>query len=88
MKTLRLVVTGWLLSLTLASAALAGGGAAGQGYAPPGADVQEEVSQGVVGKAGAGGLPFTGLDLALLFVGGATLLLAGVALRRAARRRA
>lgn len=90
MKTLRLVVTAAVLGLVFASAAFAGGGAAGQGYGPPGGDVQENVSQGAAEQApaAAGGLPFTGLDLALLVVGGATLLVAGAALRRAARRRA
>jgi opacity protein-like surface antigen len=39
------------------------------------------------GTAGGGGLPFTGLDLTLMAVGGAALLLTGAGLRRAARNR-
>jgi hypothetical protein len=48
--------------------------------------LQEELSQ----AAGAtqGGLPFTGLDLTLMAIGGTALLLAGVGLRRFARNRA
>jgi hypothetical protein len=92
MNSLRLVVTVCVLSLAFASAAYAGGGAAGQAYGPAGGEVQEGVSQGASPAAAAGGnsggLPFTGLDLAFLVVGGATLLVAGTALRRAARRRA
>jgi hypothetical protein len=49
--------------------------------------LQEELaSAGAAG--GQSGLPFTGLDLTLMAVGGASLLLAGAGLRRLARNRA
>lgn len=72
--------------LVLAPSALGAGGAAGQGYGGKGG-VQNEVSQGALNAtAGKGSLPFTGLDLALLVVGGMTLLLVGAGLRRATKR--
>jgi hypothetical protein len=72
----------------LAPAALGAGGAAGQGYGGEGGNVQNEVSQGVSPSAvsHAGSLPFTGLDVALLVVGGVTLVAVGVGVRHAARR--
>jgi hypothetical protein len=61
-------------------------GSAGKAYGGSGG-VQSEVNQGAVNAAGSGGsLPFTGLDLALLVVGGLTLLVAGAGLRRAVKR--
>jgi len=50
-----------------------------------GGGVQSEVNQGVAAES-AGSLPFTGLDLALLVIGGVTLLVAGAGLRRAVKR--
>jgi hypothetical protein len=50
-----------------------------------GAGVQNEVGQ-AAGVAASGSLPFTGLDLALLVIGGLMLLVLGVFLRRAAKR--
>lgn len=75
-------------ALLLAPSALAAGGAAGSGYGGSAGNVQNEVGSGnAAGAAGASGsLPFTGLDLALLVVGGAALLLVGTGMRRAARR--
>lgn len=73
-----------LASLVLAPAALAGGGSAGKGYGGEGGNVQQQVS-GAAGEK-SGGLPFTGLDLGLLVAGGAVLVVAGAALRRAAKR--
>lgn len=71
--------------LALAPTAL-GAGSAGQGYGGKGG-VQNEVNQGAVNAAGSGGsLPFTGTDLALLVVGGVSLLVVGAGLRRAAKR--
>ena len=58
---------------------------AGKGYGG-GGGVQSEVNQGAVNAAGGSSLPFTGLDLALLVVGGLTLLVAGAGLRRAVKR--
>jgi hypothetical protein len=73
--------------LAWAPAAFAAGGSAGDGYGGA-ANVQNEVNQGAApAVASAGSLPFTGLDLALLVAGGATLLVLGVSLRRAAARR-
>jgi hypothetical protein len=48
--------------------------------------LQEELTQ-VAGAGAQGGLPFTGLDLTLMAVGGVALLLTGVGLRRVARNR-
>lgn len=61
------------------------GGSAQDGYGG-GAGVQNQVAQsgGAQGIAG-GSLPFTGLDLALLVIGGLMLLVLGMFLRRAAK---
>jgi hypothetical protein len=48
------------------------------GYPSGGQGAQGEVQ-------GGGALPFTGLDLALIVLGGAALLVTGLLLRRAAR---
>jgi hypothetical protein len=73
--------------LVLAPSALAAGGSAGQGYGGKAGGVQNEVNQGALNAAaGESSLPFTGLDLALLVVGGVMLLVVGAGLRRAARR--
>ena len=71
----------------LAPAALGAGGSADKGYGGNGGGVQNEVNQGAVQAAAAkGSLPFTGLDLALLVVGGISLVIVGSGLRRASRR--
>jgi hypothetical protein len=59
--------------------------AALQGY--PGVGVQGAVEQALGAQAvkTQGGLPFTGLDLALLAAGGGLLLVAGVGLRKLGR---
>jgi hypothetical protein len=58
--------------------------AALQGY--PHVGVQGAVQQALGAKAvKSGGLPFTGLDLALMSAGGAALLAAGTGLRRLGR---
>jgi hypothetical protein len=51
--------------------------------------LQQELSQaGVAGSAGqTGGLPFTGLDLTLMAVGGGVLLVTGAGLRRLGKSR-
>ena len=76
--------------LVLAPSALAAGGSAGQGYGGKAGGVQNEVNQGALNAAAgkSSSLPFTGLDLALLVVGGVMLLIVGAGLRRAARRSA
>jgi hypothetical protein len=76
----------WLLMvvptvLVLAPAAYAGPAQTGYGG---GAGVQNEVGQ--TAGVSAGSLPFTGLDLALLVIGGLMLLVLGMFLRRAAKR--
>jgi len=53
-----------------------------QGY--PHVGVQGAVAQALAVKT-TGGLPFTGLDLALMSAGGALLLVAGTGLRRLGR---
>jgi hypothetical protein len=87
---LRYVLGALCLALALAPAALGAGGAASEGYGGAGGNVQNEVSQGAAPSAVAhsGSLPFTGLDLALLVVGGVALVAVGVGVRRAARRSA
>lgn len=93
MKGMRQFFVLIVLALVMAPAALgAGGGAAENGYGGAG-NVQEQLGQsGQAGAAGenasGGGLPFTGLDLALLVVGGTALLIVGTTLRRAGRRSA
>ena len=72
--------------LVVAPTALAAGGSAGNGYGGQGG-VENEVNQGALHAAASGGsLPFTGLDLALLVIGGIVLLVVGAGLRRAAKR--
>jgi hypothetical protein len=72
--------------LAVAPGALAAGGAAGAGYSGEGG-LQNEVNQAAVNAAAAqGSLPFTGRDLALLVIGGFTLLIVGAGLRRLAGR--
>jgi hypothetical protein len=66
----------FLVAVPLAAA----GGSAGSGYSG---------AAGVLTKTrSASGLPFTGLDLSLLVVGGIVLALLGMGLRRASRARA
>jgi hypothetical protein len=78
---LRHVLMAVPIGLVVAPAAFAAGSApAGYGG---GAGVQNEVG-GV--EAAGGSLPFTGLDLALLLIGGLMLLVLGMFLRRAAKR--
>lgn len=50
------------------------------GHGTPGTSAQGEAAGGIVESSGA--LPFTGLNLALIVVGGAALLAAGLVLRR------
>lgn len=56
-----------------------------EGYGGEGGGVQEEIAGEAV--AGAGLLPFTGLDLFLLFAAGALLAVAGITMRRVAKER-
>jgi hypothetical protein len=54
-------------------------------YQGSGGEVQEDVAAG--GADTLGGLPFTGLDLALIVGAGLLLVIAGVSIRRVAARR-
>jgi hypothetical protein len=59
--------------------------AALQGYPRVGVQGAVERALGAKGVKGSGGLPFTGLDLALMSAGGALLLGAGLGLRQLGR---
>jgi hypothetical protein len=79
----------WMAVITaLVAAPAAIAGSVQSGY-EGGAGVQNQVSQAgeVQGAAAAGSLPFTGLDLALLVIGGLGLLVIGMVVRRAAAKR-
>ncbi|MDQ2968343.1 MAG: hypothetical protein M3R37_08515 [Actinomycetota bacterium] len=80
---LRFLLMAVPIVLLMAPAAFAGP-AVKAGYGG-GAGVQDEVGQ-AAGVAASGSLPFTGLDLALLVIGGLMLLVLGTFLRRAAKR--
>jgi hypothetical protein len=85
---LRCLIVALCALLVLVPAALGAGGSAGSGYGGKGG-VQNEVNQGGVhAVASKGSLPFTGLDLALLVVGGISLVVVGAGLRRASKRSA
>jgi hypothetical protein len=56
-----------------------------QGYPQVGVRGAVQQALGAQAVQSRGGLPFTGLDLALMAVGGAVLLAAGTGLRRVAR---
>lgn len=58
-----------------------------QGYGEQNVQAGLQHSIAVAGASGGGGLPFTGLDLTLMIVGGTALLLTGAGLRRLARER-
>jgi hypothetical protein len=85
---LRCLIVAVCALLVLAPTALASGsGSAGTGYGGNAGGVQNQVNQGAVNAAASKGtLPFTGLDLALLVVGGLSLVVVGAGLRRASRR--
>ena len=81
---LRYVLVGVSAFLVGAPVALAASsGPAGNGYGG-GGYAGNEVSQ-AAGAVAGNALPFTGLDLALLVIGGLALLVVGMVLRRAAR---
>jgi hypothetical protein len=75
-----LLLSAIVLGLTVAPAAMAG-----SGYVSGGGGAQGDVASGVGGASSGGNLPFTGLDLALIVIGGVALLATGVLLRRAGR---
>jgi hypothetical protein len=59
----------------------------GRTYGGRGADIDDEVGAGEVAAGQVGFLPFTGRDLALIVLGGLTLVAMGLLTRRAARNR-
>lgn len=92
---LRYLVGVAALFLVLAPAAFAAGGAVKQGYAGTAGNVQGQVlgaskTQPTSRTAvkGLAGLPFTGLDLSLLVLGGLIVIAVGGTLRRASRQKA
>jgi hypothetical protein len=89
-RTVRCALLAVIASLVLAPAALAAGSSTG-GYAGEGGQIQSQVTGGDPGgpqgpSASAssastpGGLPFTGLDIGILAIGGLLLVGAGAAL--------
>ena len=86
MSLVRFIVVICLAALALAPAAL--GAAAQQAYQGPAASVQSQVQKSGSARAGVAGLPFTGLDLALIVGGGLGLVLAGGMIRRLSTNRA
>jgi hypothetical protein len=70
-----------VVALVVAPTAVAGA------YVSGGGDAQGDVASGVGGASSGGNLPFTGLDLALIVIGGVALLATGLLLRRSARSR-
>jgi hypothetical protein len=82
---LKFIMVVCLAALAFAPAAL---GAAQQGYQGFGGNVQSQVQKSGSARTGVAGLPFTGLDLALIVGGGLGLVLAGGAIRRLSTNRA
>ena len=83
LKTLPLLL---VLSLSLALAAPAAFAQSGQGgYIEEGPSIVDRTGGDPPGDDGSGELPFTGLDLGLLGVAGASLLLVGFGMRRMTR---
>ena len=85
MGFLKLTAVVCLAALALVPAAF---GAAQQNYSGIGGNVQSEVQKSGSARSGVAGLPFTGLDLALIVGGGLALVLAGGTIRRLGTRRA
>lgn len=89
MRTILVLAVG--IALLLPGAALAQGSSSCQGYNQPAVCASTANRSGGPGGGGTGGtqagsLPFTGLDVGLLVVGGGTLLGAGLVMRRLSRR--
>ena len=79
-RTSRALASALFLVLVTAPLAVAAGGSAKAGYSG---------AAGVLTRTrSGGGLPFPGLDLSFLVVGGVVLALLGMGLRRASRTRA
>lgn len=84
MKRIATIIIG--LALLFPSAALASGGSTCQSYNPQLCSVaSNSAAQNSPTTSASSTLPFTGLDVVLLAVGGGTLLAAGVVVRRLSR---
>jgi hypothetical protein len=96
MRTIYSLIT--VLVLMLAFAASASAQSSVQGYEDQGGQVQAQIQGGDGGSpggttpvsattesSGSGSLPFTGLDVALLFAAGGVLAAAGLGMRRLTR---
>jgi hypothetical protein len=83
---LRFTAVVCLAALALVPAAF--GASAQTGYSGIGGNVQSQVEKSGSAASGVAGLPFTGLDLALIVGGGLALVLAGGTIRRLSTRRA
>jgi hypothetical protein len=80
------VTAGFAIASATAAAAFAGSSSALlQQYGGLAGETQRVIPVSTHAVRTSGALPFTGLDLALIAVGGILLLLAGWALRRAGR---
>lgn len=76
-----------LVALALAAGALAAGGSILGGYGGEGGSLVNKVAASPQGNSAQGTLPFTGLDLGVAAGGAMLLVLSGVTLRRAARKK-
>ena len=83
MSLKRIVVMCALVAALAVPVANAGNGTSTKGYGGQ-AQVQDEISKG--GGGGSGSLPFTGMDIGLLVLGGGLFAGVGFAVRRASRR--
>ena len=86
MALLRLTVVICVAALAFAPAAL--GVSAQKAYQGISGNVQSQVQKSGSARAGVAGLPFTGLDLAVIVGGGLALVLAGGMIRRLSTNRA
>ena len=78
-----LAVAGGAVALMVAPAAMAGADPSSSVYSGVAGNVQNDVASGALGASPAGGaLPFTGLNLALIVIGGVALVAMGLVLRR------
>jgi hypothetical protein len=85
MKTIVALIVG--MALLVPSAAFASGSSTCQSYNPQLCSVSSNTAKRMVGSTptSASTLPFTGLDVLLLAVGGGALLGAGLVVRRLSR---
>lgn len=92
MKRLAILMTGAVLALSVAGNAMAAGSSSCSAYNPQTCSTVTTTTTPAVGgvttsqATTTSTLPFTGMDVALLLVGGAGLLGAGLVVRRLSRR--